>query len=44
MIFMNFIIAVIADSYATVIEFSDAHDYKQRIDMIQEREMYFTIN
>lgn len=39
---MNFIIAVIGDSYATVIKFSDAHDYKQRIGMIKEREMYFT--
>ena len=34
MFFMNFIIAVIADSYQTVIEFSEAHDYKQRIEMI----------
>lgn len=27
MVFMNFIIAVIGESYATVVEFKMAHDY-----------------
>jgi hypothetical protein len=40
MVFMNFIIAVIGDSYASVIEFRDAHDYKIRIGMIFERELF----
>ena len=39
MIFMNFIIAVIGDSYEKVIKFKEAHDYKQRIMMIYEREV-----
>lgn len=41
MIFMNFIIAVISDTYNTVIEFREAHDYKQRVMMIYEREAQF---
>lgn len=41
MIFMNFIIAVISDSYNTVIENKDSHDYLQRIVMIYEREVHF---
>ena len=44
MVFINFMIAVISDSYNTITEFSDAHDYKQRISMIFERELYFTQN
>lgn len=42
MIFMNFIIAVIGDSYNKVIEFKEAHDYKQRVMMIYEREVQFS--
>jgi hypothetical protein len=42
MIFMNFIIAVIGDSYNAVIEFKEAHDYQQRIMMIYEREASFS--
>ena len=41
MIFMNFIIAVIGDSYNHVIENKDSHDYQQRIVMIYEREVHF---
>lgn len=41
MIFMNFIIAVIGDSYNAVIENKDSHDYQQRIVMIYEREVHF---
>ena len=41
MIFMNFIIAVISDSYAQVIKYQIAHDYQQRAAMIYEREIYF---
>lgn len=39
---MNFIIAVIGDSYNAVIEFKEAHDYQQRIMMIYEREASFS--
>ena len=39
MIFMNFIIAVIGDSYNKVIELKMAYDYQQRIMMIYEREI-----
>jgi hypothetical protein len=42
MIFMNFIIALIGDSFSCVMEFREAHDYKQRIMMIYEREASFT--
>lgn len=42
MIFMNFIIAVIGDSYTSVVENKDAHDYQQRIVMIYEREVHFS--
>ena len=41
MVFMNFIIAVIGESYANVVEFKVAHDYQQRIQMIYERELHF---
>lgn len=41
MVFMNFIIAVIGDSYSNVVEFKIAHDYHQRIQMIYERELHF---
>lgn len=44
MVFINFMIAVISDSYSTITEFSDAHDYKERVNMIFERELYFTKN
>jgi len=41
MIFMNFIIAVISDSYAKVTEFSVGHNYKQMVALIHEREVQF---
>lgn len=41
MVFMNFIIAVISDSYATVTSHAVAYDYKQRCEMIYEREIHF---
>jgi len=40
-IFMNFIIAVIGESYSTVIKHKIAFDYQQRAMMITEREAYF---
>ena len=40
-IFMNFIIAVISESYSTVIKNKEAFDYQQRASMINERETYF---
>lgn len=42
MIFMNFIIAVIGDSFNQVSEYKDAHDYQQRMAMIYEREVHFS--
>jgi len=39
MIFMNFIIAVIGESYQKVRDFKAAYDYQQRIMMIYEREV-----
>jgi hypothetical protein len=39
MIFMNFIIAVIADTFQKVSKFYVAHDYHQRVIMIYEREV-----
>ena len=42
MVFMNFIIAVIGESYSKVIENKMAHDYKQRIMMVYEREVHFS--
>jgi len=42
MILMNFIIAVISDSYMKVIENTVAHDYKERVTLIYERENHFT--
>jgi hypothetical protein len=41
MIFMNFIIAVIGDSYGAVYKYKDEWDYLQRIMMIYEREAHF---
>jgi len=41
---MNFIIAVISDSYNQVRDFATAHDYKQRLIMIYEREILFRKN
>ena len=41
LIFMNFIISVIGTSYTIVTENQDAFDYKQKVDMIYEREMHF---
>ena len=42
MIFMNFIIAVISDTYQQVSKRYVAHDYHQRAIMIYEREVHFT--
>lgn len=42
MIFMNFIIAVIGDSFSKVLEFKTAHDYQQRSIMIYELEAHFS--
>lgn len=41
MIFMNFIIAVIGKSYEKVTSFAVAHDYKQKAELIYEREIHF---
>ena len=41
-IFMNFLIAVIVQSYNKVINNKEAFDYQQRAAMINEREGYFT--
>ena len=41
MIFMNFIITMIGESYGKVKDYADAHDYKERILMIYEREIHF---
>lgn len=43
MVFMNFLIAVIGDTYSNVIEYKVAHDYQQRAVMIYEREVHFTV-
>ena len=42
MIFMNLIIAVISDSYDKVRNVAVAHDYRERIKMVYEREIHFT--
>jgi len=42
MIFMNFIIAVIGESYSKVIHSKEAFDYMQRASMIYEREVHFS--
>ena len=42
MIFMNFIITMIGESYGKVKDYADAHDYKERVLMIYEREIHFT--
>ena len=42
MIFMNFIIAVIGESYNSINANKIAHDYKQRVGMIYEREIHFS--
>ena len=41
MIFMNFIIAVIGESYSKVNQYATAHDYRQRVIMIYEKEIHF---
>jgi hypothetical protein len=41
MIFMNFIIAVIGNSFKEVQSKADAYDYKQRADLIYEKEIHF---
>ena len=41
-IFMNFIIAVISESYTNVSEFKVAHNYHHKAKMIYEFEMHFT--
>ena len=38
---MNFIIAVICDTYANVKKCEVAHDYKQRVELIYELEVLF---
>jgi hypothetical protein len=42
MIMMNFIIAVIGDSYSKVINQAIAHDYRQKANLIYEQEIQFT--
>ena len=42
MVFMNFIIAVIGESFKKVVKSKEAHDYKQRVMMIYEREVGFS--
>ena len=42
MVFMNFIIAVIGDSFNRVSEYKNAHDYQQRMAMVYEREALFS--
>ena len=42
MIFMNFVIAVISDSYDKVRNVAVAHDYRERVKMVYEREIHFT--
>jgi septal ring factor EnvC (AmiA/AmiB activator) len=44
MIFMNFIIAVIGESFSKVLEYKIAHDYLQRAIMIYELEAHFNTN
>lgn len=44
MIFMNFIIAVIGESYSKVNQYAIAHDYKQRVILIYEKEIHFRKN
>lgn len=41
MIFMNFIIAVIGESYSKVNQYATAHDYRQRVILIYEKEIHF---
>jgi hypothetical protein len=41
MVFMNFIIAVISDSYNDVTKYKVAYDYQERVSMIHEREIFF---
>lgn len=41
-IFMNFIIAVISESYEKVMQKSVAQGYKVKAEMISERELFFT--
>ena len=41
LLFMNFIIAVICDTYQNVKKFSIAHGYKQRVELIYELEVLF---
>ena len=42
MVFMNFIIALISDSYAKIMENSEAESYKVKASMIVEREIHFS--
>lgn len=41
-IFMNFIIAVISESYEKIMQKLIASSYKVKVEMIVEREMHFT--
>lgn len=38
MIMMNFIIAVIGNSYSKIIEYAEAHDFREKVELIFERE------
>lgn len=42
MVFMNFIIAVIGETYARVSQFKIAHNYQEKASMIFELEMHFS--
>ena len=44
MILMNFIIAVISNSYEKVTQYAVAHDYRQKVTLIYEREIHFSPN
>ena len=44
MIFMNFIITMIGESYGKVKDYADAYNYKERVQMIYEREIHFSEN
>ena len=41
-VFLNFIIAVISESYEKVMQKATANAYKEKVNMIQERESQFT--
>ena len=41
-VFLNFIIAVISESYEKVMQKATANAYKEKVNMIQERESQFS--